>query len=295
MTLDIDSQGIDSNAMPDRSLVRALPFVLSTVLLIAGLAVASSGCDEQRDAAAEVDPARDTGDGTPSTTENGAPAETVADTAAPEIPLRAPDGSAARFAFRSGRITLQSSGDYNGIRRITFDRYGLLENRFDSLFPSHGQQSQVLPRYRLFITTPESYGELDYRLGKGQKTENVALQRYLSSPEIDSLSFGELVLRKSGGERLPDTLLQGRYLSRVYRSVRERYTHTIWVWGGIPIREEIRMAEGQGEGSYLLEPTKIEVDIPIADSLFAFPAQYRDRIQSVPPPGASSAPLPPGR
>jgi len=185
------------------------------------------------------------------------------------IPIKTPDGKPARFAFRSGRIEMEYSGDYVGIRRLTFSDYGLYERKLDSAVPPQ-RVAAVVPPFQLSILRPDYYGVIDLRAGTGQRARNRVYATYVDSPESDSVAYGELALRRSNGERLPDTTLLGKYRCRVYRQSNSRYSNTIWVWGGVPIREEVRLAGG-APGSYLLEPKRVEIGINVPDSLFEFP------------------------
>ena len=185
------------------------------------------------------------------------------------IPLRTPEGSPARFAFPSGSILMEYSGDFRGIRQITFDQYGLREQKLDSAVPAN-KIMQVIPPYLLSILTPEYYGVVDLRAKTGEKAKNLAYQHYMSLPEYETTAYGEIALQRSPGKRLADTLLQGIYHCRVYQHVTPRYTHTIWVWGGVPIREKLTLLKEQ-QGSYVLEPVAVTTHISVPDSLFTFP------------------------
>ncbi len=196
------------------------------------------------------------------------------------IPLRTPDGGVARFAFRSGKVVMHYSGDLKGIRQLTFDAYGLNEHKLDSAVPA-STGLPIVPTQTLSILTPEYYGVIDLRAQSGEKAVNRAYQHYLAMPEIKTTPYGEISLQRSGGERLPDTVLLGKYYCRVYQQARQRYTHTIWVWGGVPIREKLTVANNAA-GSYVLEPVKIETDIDVPQSQFEFPEGYS--IKEVTPP-----------
>lgn len=188
------------------------------------------------------------------------------------IPLETENGKPARFAFRSGRIEMRYTGDYDGVRRLLFTEYGLYERKIDSAVPSE-RISAVVPPLQLSILRPDYYGIVDLRTGKGQRASNSAYQTYASAVRTDSVPYGELALQKSGGIRLEDTTLLGKYRCRVYRQSGDRFTHTIWVWGGVPIQEQLEM-KGDVDGSYLLVPTDVEIGVSVPDSMFVFPEGY---------------------
>ncbi|MCE2504434.1 MAG: hypothetical protein J4G05_10310 [Chlorobi bacterium] len=190
----------------------------------------------------------------------------------PTIPLTTPDGEPARFAFRSGIVEMEYQGDYRGIRRTTFTDYGVRERRHDSAVPANKHMTAIPPQ-QLAIMTPTVHGVIDLRDKTGQKMPNNAYQKYRESWRTTSRPFGEIALEHSGGKRLPDTVLQGNYACRVYQQKGQTFTRTIWVWGGLPIREELVLTNGQA-GSFLLEPVSIKTDIVVLDSLFTFPAGY---------------------
>lgn len=198
------------------------------------------------------------------------------------IPLKTPDGKPARFAFRSGHVVMRYEGDFHGTRDLYFDDYGLRERKDDSAVPAHKMIAAVPPQ-QITIITPEYYGGVDLRSGKGQKARNAAYDRYVGSPESSKIPFGEMALERSGGTRLADTTLLGTYRCRVYRRSYPNFTQTMWVWGGIPIREQMQVVSGMS-GNYLLEPVSIETGIEVPDSLFSFPEGYD--IKEVPPPAA---------
>lgn len=206
------------------------------------------------------------------------------DTAATDslaIPLKTSEGKPARFAFRSGSILMNYSGDFSGVRRLMFDDYGMREWKYDSAVPAQKIMA-VVPPQQFSILTPEYYGGVDLRSGKGQKARNAAYERYLASPELSKKPFGEIALERSGGEQLPDTTLLGKYRCRVYRRSYPEFTQTMWLWGGITIMEKMEMKGGSG--NYLLEPVEITTGIDVPDSIFTFPEQYKVT-EVAPPPG----------
>lgn len=257
-----------------------------SLTLSAALAVSACNGTEkvgQADEHKDTAQAADTTTGSAGNTVGTAGEPETTGTESPAIPLRTPDGKPARFAFKSGSIAMQYSGDFRGVRRIMFKDYGLREWKYDSAVPAQRLMAAV-PPYQFSIITPEYYGGVDLRSGKGQKAPNAAFQRYLASPELSKKPFGEIALERSSGERLPDTLLLGKYLCRVYRRAYPDFTQTMWVWGGIPIME--KMAVGSGtSGSYLLEPVAIEIETEVPDSLFTFPKRYQIT-EVAPPPGS---------
>lgn len=196
------------------------------------------------------------------------------------IPLRTPDDDVARFAFRSGEVQMKYSGDLQGIRRLVFDDYGLQEFKRDSAVPS-SSKLPIVPPQIISIMTRDFYGVVDTRAGTGEKAPNQAYGYYLSLPEIERTPYGEIALQRSNGTRLPDTVLLGQYYCRVYRQEQPRFTHTIWVWGGIPIMEQLQLNKEEA-GSYLLEPVQVQTNIDVPDSTFTFPAGYQ--ITEVTPP-----------
>ena len=196
----------------------------------------------------------------------------------PTIPVTTPDGEPARFAFRSGTVEMEYQGDYRGIRRITFTDYGIRERRLDSAVPAK-EGMKVIPPQQLAIITPTVHGVVDLRSKTGQKMPNNAYQKYREAWRTSSRALGEVALERSGGTRLPDTILQGNYLCRVYQQKGEKFTRTFWVWGGLPIREELVQSDNQA-GSFLLEPVSIKTDHVVQDSLFTFPQGYA--IEEVP-------------
>ena len=67
---------------------------------------------------------------------------------------------------------------------------------------------------------------------------NQGVTRYLSSEESKTVSLGELAMRNSGAEHLPDTTISG-YHCRVLRKQTQGMTITDWIWRGIIIRERL--------------------------------------------------------
>lgn len=190
----------------------------------------------------------------------------------PKIPITTPDGEPARYAFRSGVIEMAYKGDYNGVRRTSFTDFGARERKFDSAAP--GGDAPLLPFYQLAIITPIMHGIIDFRTDEGQKMPNNAYQKYKEAWRRSSnKALGEIVLEHSNGQRLPDTMLMGNYRCRVYQQQAETFTRTIWVWGGVPIRESMQTFDNQS-GSYTVEPVSITTDISLPDSLFTFPEGY---------------------
>lgn len=259
---------------------RFMPLFFLSLLLAAA---AGSGCTGTEKpgtsdtAAVASGPAGDTSAEQSATAGTAGTVDTSDSTA---IPLRTPDGKPARFAFRSGTIEMRYTGDFRGVRRLMFDDYGMREWKYDSAVPAQRVMA-ALPPHQFSILTPEYYGGVDLRTGKGQKAPNAAYERYLASPELSKKPFGEIALERSGGERLPDTTLLGKYRCRVYRRSYPNFTQTMWVWGGIPIMEKMQVGK-EVSGNYLLEPVEIAVGTPVPDSIFTFPERYT--ITEVAPP-----------
>lgn len=256
--------------------VRYVVAVIFLVLLTAGV----SGCTTEEPSKA-ADTAQDTITGNTPSSSNTEGSQSVKEPDSVAIPLRTPDGGVARFAFRSGNVVMHYGGDLKGMRKLTFDNYGLNEHKLDSAVPANTALS-IVPRQTLSILTPEYYGVIDLRAQNGEKAVNRAHQHYLSMPEIKTTPYGEISLKRSAGERLADTVLLGRYYCRVYQQARPRYTHTIWVWGGVPIREQLTLANNVA-GNYVLEPVSIETNVQVPQSLFEFPEGYSIK-EVIPPP-----------
>lgn len=264
---------------------RFIPAFFLSLLLAAVIGTGCTGTEKPGTAdtaAVASGPAGDTSAAQTATAGTTDTAGTVGTTDSTAIPLRTPDGKPARFAFRSGSIEMRYTGDFRGVRRLMFDDYGMREWQYDSAVPAQRVMAAV-PPYQFSILTPEYYGGVDLRTGKGQKAPNAAYERYLASPELSQKPFGEIALERSGGERLPDTTLLGKYRCRVYRRSYPNFTQTMWVWGGIPIMEKMRVGK-EVAGNYLLEPVEIITGTDVPDSIFTFPERYR--ITTVAPPPA---------
>lgn len=199
----------------------------------------------------------------------------------PAIPLETPEGGPARYAVESGRVVMEYKGLIRGVRRMYFRDYGLSERIFDSAYASR-TPLPFAPPHVLMIRTPEYYGAIDMRLGKGEKAENRAMAAYLDLWKKENRPLGEIALERSGGIRLNDTVLLERYKCRVYQQTQQGFIRTIWTWGGIPIREQV-VLEGSAGGTYTVEPVAIDTKYPIADSLFVFPEGYLMETLEAPP------------
>lgn len=237
------------------------------------LLVATIGCDEG-DAPAEK--ASDGSDDTVRTAPGDTTAAAAADTSAglldPAIPLETEAGGPARFAFRSGHVEMRYEGLVSGVRTIDFDDYGLRERTYDSAVPS-GTQTQLIPPFALTIFTKEWYGAVDLRTKKGKKGANDTYRTYETAWRAEKRPLGEIIMDRSGAERLADTTLLGRYRCRVYRMRSSGYMRTLWLFGGVPIRESVTLG-GDAGGSYTVEPVAIETNIAIDPALFTFSDDY---------------------
>lgn len=197
-----------------------------------------------------------------------APAAIAADT----IPLRAPDGSPARYGLRSGRIVLRFTGNSRGERTLTFDSYGLRERKEERTVPYPPGQSKGAINNLIFITTPEYSSYADIRTRMGWKRPNQGVVRYLASEESKTIPLGELAVRNSGAERLPDTTISG-YHCKVLRKQVQGMTITDWIWRGITIRE--RVVSATDGFTSTAEPVEITADIDVPPSTFEFPPGYK--------------------
>ena len=234
---------------------RSVFFLITTSCLF--LALIQIGCqnEEQRNA---------TKDSVAAT-----PAQQVVEE--PRIPVNTPDGEPARFAFRTGEVEMVYGGDFQGIRRMTFADYGMKQRQLDSAVP-FSEKLSVVPPQRLAIITPQIHGVINLRDGEGEKMPNNAYQQYREAWRTSSRPFGEIALERTG-IRLPDTVLMEKYLCRVYQQRGQTFIHTIWTWGGVPLRETVVSSDGNS-ASFTVDATSVTTDIPVNDSLFKFPYGY---------------------
>lgn len=190
--------------------------------------------------------------------------------AADTIPLRAPDGSPARYGIPSGRLFGRFTGDARGTRTIVFDQWGLRERKEENIAP-YPETKSVAINNTIFITTTDAQSYADMRTRRGFRRAINGLGSYQNDPESKSISFGEWIARRTEAKRLPDTTIAG-YHTRVYQRMKDGATTTIWVWRGITIREQIEVP-AQGV-RYLFEPLSIEVGVQTGDATFEFPKGY---------------------
>lgn len=250
----------------DRSSTLPLLSLLSLLLLLGG---GGPGCDREEPEGGER---RDGSIGTEQSEREVRGEGQEGDSTA--IPYRTPEGEPARFAFRSGAVDMEYVGIMNGTRRLRFDRYGLREQTWDSAFPA-ADRVPLTPIFSTIIMTPESYSVLDMRTREGRFGANETIGNYRRAWQQSNRPLGELVLDASGGERLPDTLLLGRYPSRVYRQVGQDGTvRTIYVHGGVPIGEAVTFGNDPNTG-YRILPRRVEFDVELPDSHFTVPSDYR--------------------
>lgn len=242
-------------------------------LLIALLAATATGCDEEGPEQGRSD----TGDTSErfvagrgdSLQDRPAPAETDST----GIPYQTEERKPARFAFRSGIVDMEYVGIMNGVRRLRFDQYGLREMTFDSTY-AIAQNVPLMPNYSMLIMTPESYSIIDLRKKEGHFGPNETFDRYVRQWRQGSRPLGELVLDASGGRRLADTLLLGKYPCRVYRQEGSGLTRTIYTHGGVPIGEAVTFGGNENTG-YRVLPRSVTFNVDIPDSLFTTPNGYR--------------------
>lgn len=193
------------------------------------------------------------------------------DLAADTIPLHGPNGEQTRYGIETGRIVLKYTGDSRGERRVTFDSYGLRERRDENVGPVKETKSGLLNSI-IMITTPEEQAYADVRTKQGWRTKNTGFQRYIAAGAGKTMSLGDLIMRESGAEVLPDTTING-YHCKVLRKKVKGMTVTNWFWRGIMIREQIWSPADTMH--YILEPVEISPNIHVPDSLFKFPAGYK--------------------
>jgi len=249
-------------------------------LLLTTLAIICTACNDPGHApagdttATDAGPAPDTrtmptGSAPDSTFPPLAPAPEVL--AKDTVPLRAPDGSPARYGLKSGLIVQQFVGNSVGKRRIIFDDYGLRERREENTVPnppgSRGAINNIIT-----IATPEENAYADIRTQRGWKRANEGIGRYLASPESKTMSLAEYVIHTSGATRLPDTTINGYECTVLQKGV-QGMTITNWIWRGIVIREHLVSPRDSVE--YFVEPVEIIPDIDVPDSTFRFPAGYQ--------------------
>lgn len=194
----------------------------------------------------------------------------AADYASDTIPLRAPDGRPARYGLKSGYILQRYSGHAQGERRVWFDDYGLSERKEEHTIP-HKRVKSVGYSNLIIIATSDSMSVAEVRTKKGSRRPNGSVERYLASPESKSLSLGDVAIRASGADLLPDTTIAG-YRCKVLRKTFDGVTRTVWVWRGIPLRELVEVPADNVR--YMLDPVEIKPDIAIDDSTFRFPADF---------------------
>ena len=251
-----------------RSWKRACRFLLDALL-----AATATGCDEE-------DPERGSSDAADTSEQvervgrdsaGGGPADAGTDSI--EIPYRTGEGEPARFAFRSGIVDMEYIGIMNGVRRLRFDRYGLREMTFDSTY-AIDRNVPLMPNYSMLIMTPESYSIIDLRKREGHFGPNGTFDRYLREWRQGSRPLGELVLDASGGRRLADTLLLGKYPCRVYRQDGNGLTRTIYTHGGVPIGEAVTFGGNENTG-YRVLPRSVTFNVDIPDPTFTIPSGYR--------------------
>ncbi|MCC7438458.1 MAG: hypothetical protein IT211_08165 [Armatimonadetes bacterium] len=200
------------------------------------------------------------------------------------VPIRTPDGEPARYAMKSGRLTFRYDGDLRGERVVTFDDYGLkeyTEDRFTQ-FPMNAM-SDI--RDGISIATPTERFSLEAQTKTAYKLPNIAMQNYLASDSASKMSLTDYILARSQAKRIKEENLQG-YATTMYEIASPGGPVRWWYWKGIVIREEGEYTQMNKHHTVMLQ--KIELNIPVPESLFQIPAGYK--IQTPPPPPSPNPP-----
>ena len=200
------------------------------------------------------------------------------------VPIRTPEGQPARYAVKSGRLTFRYDGDLRGERVITFDDYGLKEFTEDR-FIQFPMDATAGIREGTSIATPTERISLQTPTKIAYKLPNLAMQQYLSYDSTNTMSLTDLILARSGAKKVKEENLQG-YAATLYEIASQGGPVRWWYWKGIVIREEGEYTQMNKHHTLMLQ--KIELNIPIADSLFQVPAGYK--VQTPPPPPSPNAP-----
>lgn len=247
--------------------------MLTLTTLLATGAVGATGCDDGEPGDAQTMPEQTASGDTGEIVAEGERSTGGERPDSTAIPYRTPEGGPARFAFRSGSVDMEYVGIMNGVRRLRFEDYGLREMTFDSTW-AIDRNVPLLPTWSMLIMTPESYSIIDMRKGTGGFGPNETFEGYVREWREGNRPLGELVLDGSGGERLPDTLLLGKYPCRVYRQTGNGLTRTIYTHGGVPIGEAVTFGGNVNTG-YRVLPRSVTFDVELPDSLFTTPTGYR--------------------
>ncbi|MBC8144349.1 MAG: hypothetical protein H7X80_02120 [bacterium] len=209
------------------------------------------------------------------------------------VPIRTPEGTPARYGWKSGHVVLRYTGGLLGQREIYFDDWGMRERRLDSTEPAPGVPGPK--QYTLLISDADRFTMLDLPQKSGWSMENDSDERYLESDSSKDISLAEMIFRTSGGVRRADEMVNG-VKANVLEMDQGGSVTKIWVRQGLVIKEQFTPKGGTG---FAVEPVLIEFDVDVPKSLFDIPPgmKIQERPKGNPFPGTGQAPgaAPPGQ
>ncbi len=218
-----------------------------------------------------------------------------------DIPVRTPEGGAARYGTPKGILVQRYTGSLTGERRTVWDSYGILERHAEDMHPypaDHPGPKENTMR----IANRKYFYILDVDRKVGNVDTNTGEEQYLSNDTLGNVSLGDYLMAMANDTVIGDTVVNGYHL-QIRDQKGPGYHVQRYVWRGLSLAEHLTQTATAHPDEFWLIPVKLDLSPTLADSMFTAPSDYKlvhgrpmERMPGVPDIGTSREhpPGPPG-